>query len=116
MVSFWDLKLFPVHRVFIFQVDFVFVVFRQPQVIFVHADGLLMFEKEVQILRLEFVRDLEIATPGNVVSGKLNPGSAWNIAFDDGADFGCGVVCEGIHFVLLHLNDAHEVIPLNGES
>ncbi len=76
------------------------------QIIFVHADGLLMFEKEVQILRLEFVRNLEIAMPGNVVSGKLNPGSAWNIAFDNGADFGRGVICEGIHFVLLHLNDA----------
>jgi hypothetical protein len=45
----------------------------------------------------------------------LNPGSAWNIAFDGGADVGCSVVHEGVHFVLLHLNDAHDVIPLDGD-
>ncbi len=93
----------------------MFVVPGQSQVIFVHADGLMMFEKEVQILCLEFVRNLEIATPGNVVSGQLNPGSAWNVAFDNGADIGRGIVREGIHFVLLHLNDAHDVVLLDGD-
>ncbi len=74
-----------------------------------------MFEKNVQILCLEFLWNLEIATPGNVVSGKLNPGSAWDIAFYGGADVGCGVIHEGVHFVLLHFNDAHDVIPLDGD-
>jgi hypothetical protein len=76
VVSFWDFELFSVYRIFIFQVNFVFVISYQSQVIFVHADGLLMYEKEVQILSLEFVPNLEIATPCNVVSGQLDPGSA----------------------------------------
>jgi hypothetical protein len=76
VVSFWNFKLFPVHRIFILQVDFEFVIPGQSQVIFVGADGLLIFEQEVQVLSLEFVRNLEIAMPGNVFSGQLDPGSA----------------------------------------
>jgi len=34
---------------------------------------------------------------------------------DNGADFGRGIVQQGIHFVLLPLNDAHDVIPLDGD-
>jgi hypothetical protein len=79
VVSFWYLELFPVHRVVIFQIDVMFVVSRQPQVVFVNADSFLMFEKKVQILCLEFLWNREIAMPGNVVSGKLNYPSAWNI-------------------------------------
>jgi hypothetical protein len=74
-----------------------------------------MFEKEVQILHFEFVRNFEVATPGDVVSSQPDPGSAWDIAFVNGADFGRGIVHEGIHFVLLHFNDAHDVIPLDGD-
>jgi hypothetical protein len=47
VVSFWYLELFPVHRVVIFQIDVMFVVSRQPQVVFVNADSFLMFEKKV---------------------------------------------------------------------
>ncbi len=106
MVSFWYLELFSVHRVVIFQMDSMFVDSRQPQVVLVNADSLLMFEKNVKIFCLEFLWNLEIAMPGNVVSGKLNPGSAWDIAFYGGAHVSCSVV---------HFNDAHDVIPLNGD-
>jgi hypothetical protein len=96
-------------------VDFVFVVPGQSQVIFLHADGLLIFEQEVQVLSLEFVRNLEIAMPGNVFSGQLDPGSAGNIPFDNGADSGWGLVHEGVYFVLLHFDTANNVVPLNGD-
>ncbi len=58
---------------------------------------------------------MEIATPGNVVSGELHPGSACYVALDHGADVGCGFVCEWLQFVFLHLNDAHDVVSLNGD-
>jgi hypothetical protein len=95
--------------------DSMFVVSRQPQVVLVNADSLLMFKKNVQILCLEFLWNLEIAMPGNVVSGKLNPGSSWDIAFYGGAHVGCSVVREGAHLVLVYFNDAHDVIPLDGD-
>ena len=115
MVSLWNFKLFPVHRVFILQVDFVFVIPGQSQVVFVDADGLLLFEQQVQVLRFEFVQNVEIATLGNVFSGQLGPGSAGNIAFDNGADSFCSLVCKRVNLVFFHLNDAHDVVPLDGD-
>ena len=53
--------------------------------------------------------------PGNVVSGELSPGSAGYIALDRGTDVGRGFVREGVHFIFLHLDDAHDVVPLNGD-
>ncbi len=40
--------------------DFVFVISGQSKIIFVDADGLLVFVEEVQIFRSEFVGDLEM--------------------------------------------------------
>ena len=54
--------MLPIYRVLVFQVDLVFVVLGQSQVIFVHADGLLIFLKEVQIFFFELIRHLEVAT------------------------------------------------------
>jgi hypothetical protein len=69
MVSLWDFKLFSVYRILVFQVDFVFVISGQSQVILVDADGLLVFVEEVQIFCFEFIRDLEMASSGNILSG-----------------------------------------------
>ncbi len=115
VASLQDFELFPVHQIFIFQMNFVLVILCQSLVIFVHADGLVMFEKEVQVLFLEFVRNLEIATLGNVILVHPDLGSAGNVAFDNGADFSRGLVCERAYFVLLHFDDAQEVVPLNGD-
>ncbi len=49
--------------------DFVFVISGQSQVILVDADGLLVFVEEVQIFCFEFIRDLEMASSGNILSG-----------------------------------------------
>ncbi len=91
------------------------VVSGQSQVVCVDADGLLIFEEKVQVLSFEFIQNMEIATPGDVFSGQLSPGSAGNIAFDNGADSGGGLVCKRVDFVFLHLNDAHDVIPLDND-
>jgi hypothetical protein len=53
--------------------------------------------------------------PGNVVPGELHPGSAGDIALDGGADVGHGLVREGVHFVLLHFDDAHDIIPFDDD-
>ncbi len=53
--------------------------------------------------------------PGNVISGKLRPRSAWYVAFDRGTDVSRGFICEGVHFFFLHLDDDHDVVPLNGD-
>ncbi len=66
-------------------------------------------------MRLEFVRNLEMAMSGNVFSGELDLGSAGDIAFDDGADSGCGLIGKRINFVFLILDDAHNVVPLNSD-
>ncbi len=42
MVSFWNLELFSVYGVLVLQMDFVFIILGQSQVIFVDADGLLV--------------------------------------------------------------------------
>ncbi len=53
--------------------------------------------------------------PGNFFSGQLDPGSAGNIALDNGADSGCGLVRERIYLVFLHFDNAHNVVPLDGD-
>ncbi len=115
MVSLWNLELFSVYRIVILQVNSVPVVSGQSQIIFVDADGLLIFEQKVQVLSFEFVQNVEIATLGDVFSGQLSLGSAGDIAFDNGADTGCGLVCKRVDFVFFHSDDAHDVVPLNGD-
>jgi hypothetical protein len=115
VVSLRNFELFSVDQAFVFEVDPMFVVSGQSQVIFSHADGILVLEKEVQVLVLEFFWDLEVAPFGNVVSSKFIPGSAGNVAFDGSADISRSLVREWIHLILLDLNDAHDVIPLDGD-
>ena len=65
-MSLGDFELLPVYRVLIFQVDFMFVISGQSQVILVDADGLLVSVEEVQLFCLEFIRVLEMASSGNI--------------------------------------------------
>ncbi len=67
VMSLWDFELLPVYRVLVFQVDFMFVISGQSQVILVDADGLLVSVEEVQIFCLEFIRYLEMASSGDVL-------------------------------------------------
>jgi hypothetical protein len=110
-----NFELFSVDRVFVFEVDPMPVVFGQSQVVFVHADGTLVLEKDVHISVLEFFRDLEVAPFGDVVLSKFIPGSAGNIAFDRGADISCSLIREGVHLIHLDLDDAHDVVPFDGD-
>ena len=66
MVSLRDLELLPVYGVIVFQMNFVFIISGQSQVIFVDADCLLVSVEEVQIFPFEFLRHLEVATSGDV--------------------------------------------------
>ena len=71
MVSLRNFELLPIDGILIFQVDFVFVISGQPQVILVDADGLLVFVEEVQISCLEFIWYLEMASSGDVLLVQL---------------------------------------------
>ncbi len=115
MVSLWNFELFPVYWILILQMDFVLVVFGQSQVILVDADGLLVSVEEVQILGLEFIRDLEMAASGNVLFGQPGSRSIGNVVLDNGANSGGGFVCERIELVFLHFNDSHDVVPFDGD-
>jgi hypothetical protein len=72
VVCFQNFELFPVDWISIFQVNFVFVVFGQPQIILVNANGLLVVEQDIDVSFSEFIWDLEMAPAGNFV-----PGNSW---------------------------------------
>ncbi len=91
------------------------VVFGQSQIVLVQADGLLVLEENVHVSVLEFFRNLEVASFGNVVSSEFGPGSARDVAFDGGADVGCGLIREEVYLVFLDLYEAHDVIPFDGD-
>ncbi len=56
-----------------------------------------------------------MATSGDVFPGQFSPWSVGDIALDDGANSGSSLIRERIEFVLLHFNDAHNVVPFNGD-
>ncbi len=91
------------------------VVFGKSQIVLVHADGILVLEKDVQVSVLEFFWNLEVASLGDVVSSEFHPGSAGDIAFNRSADVSHSLIHEGVYLVLLDLNDADEVIPFDGD-
>jgi hypothetical protein len=115
MVSLRDFELLPVYGILILQMDFVFVVSGQSQVIFIEADGLLISVEEVQVLSPEFVWDLEMASSGNIFFGQSGSLSVWNVALDNGADPVSGFVRERVEFIFFHFNDTQDVIPFNGD-
>ena len=47
--------------------------------------------------------------------GQSGSRCVWDFVLDDGADSGGSFVRERIEFVLLHFNDAHNVVSLNGD-
>ena len=115
MVSLRDFELLPIYRILIFQVNFVFVVSGQPQVIFVDADGLLVLVEEVQISSFEFIRYLEMALSGDVLLGYLWSWRVWNVVLDNGANSGGGFIRERVELVFFHFNDTQDVVPFNGD-
>ena len=107
--------MLPIYRVLVFQVDLVFVVPGQSQVIFVYADGLLIFVKEIQIFFFELIWYLEVATSGDVLLGQSGLRCVRDFVLDDGADSGSGLIREGVERVFFHLDDPHDVVPFNGD-
>jgi hypothetical protein len=58
MVGLGYVELFPVYWILVFEMNFMFVVLGQVQVIFVQANGFLMLEQDVDVLLSEFVWNL----------------------------------------------------------
>ncbi len=82
-MSLWDFELFAVNRVIVLQIDPVLVVFDLSKVIFVNADGLMVFVQQIEVLVFELVRNLDMALPGYIVHGELSPGMLWNVALNN---------------------------------
>ncbi len=67
MMSLRYLELFLVDWLIVFEVNPVFVISGQSIVVFVEADGLLMFEQYIDVSLSEFVRYLQVTLSGNLV-------------------------------------------------
>jgi len=67
MMSLRYLELFLVDWLIVFEVNPVFVISGQSKVVFVQADGLLMFEQYIDVSLSEFVRYLQVTLSGNLV-------------------------------------------------
>jgi hypothetical protein len=63
-------ELLSVDRFFSFEMNLVFVVFCQSKVVFVEADGFLVFEKYIDVIFMVFFRYLEITIIGDNISIK----------------------------------------------
>jgi hypothetical protein len=95
VVSLRNFELLPIDGILVFQVDFVFVVPGQSQVVLVDTDGLLVFVEKVQISPFEFLRHLEVATSGDVLLGEPGFWCVRDFVLDNGTDSGSGLVREG---------------------
>jgi hypothetical protein len=51
----WNFELFPVNWIRCFEMNFVFEVLGQAQVIFIYAKGILVFAQYVKVSFLEFL-------------------------------------------------------------
>jgi len=69
VVGFWDFELLPVDRILIFEVDFVFKILGETQVIFVDAKSVLVFAQYIQILFMKFLWNLEMTPSSNLFPG-----------------------------------------------
>ncbi len=67
MMSLRYFEFFLIDWFVIFEVNSVLVIFCQPKVIFVEADGLLMLEQDVNVSLSEFVQNLQVTPSGNLV-------------------------------------------------
>ncbi len=56
-----------------------------------------------------------MASSGDVLLGQLWSWRIWNVAFDNGTNSGSGFVRERIELVLLHFDDAHDVVSFDGD-
>jgi hypothetical protein len=62
--------LLSVDRILRLEVDLVSKILSQTQVIFFHAQGILVFVENVNAFLFVFIRDLQVASFLNVLSGK----------------------------------------------
>jgi hypothetical protein len=53
-MSLWDLELLPGDWIQCFEVDFVFEVLGQPEVVLVNAKSILVFAQDIKVPFLEF--------------------------------------------------------------
>jgi len=58
MVGFRYFKLLSLYWILIFEMDLVFVVPGQSKVVFVQADGVLVFQQDVDVPFFEFIQNL----------------------------------------------------------
>ncbi len=68
-MGFRNLELFPLDQILRFEVDFVLEILGESQIVFVYAESVLVFAQDVQILFMEFLWNLEVASLSDFVPG-----------------------------------------------
>jgi hypothetical protein len=53
--------------------DFVFEILGETQVVFVDAEGVLVFAQDIQVSVMELLWDLQVTQPSNFFSGQSFP-------------------------------------------
>jgi hypothetical protein len=53
--------------------DFVFEILGETQVVFVDAEGVLVFAQDIQVSVMELLWDLQVTLPSNFFSGQSFP-------------------------------------------
>jgi hypothetical protein len=82
VVGHWNFELLLVNWILCFEMDFVLEILGETQVILVHAESVLVFTHDVQILFMEFLRDLEVTSPSDFFPGQSFPLHFWKAVED----------------------------------
>jgi hypothetical protein len=81
-VNLRNFELFPVDRILRFEVYFVLEILREPQVIFVYAESVLVFAQDIQIAFMKLLWNLEVASLSDFISGLSFPLHFWKAVVD----------------------------------
>ena len=68
-MGFWNFELFSINRILRFQVDFMFKIFGEPQIVFVNAERVLVLAQNVQVPLMELLWNLKVAPPFYFIPG-----------------------------------------------
>jgi len=61
--------LFPVNWILRFEVDFVFKILGETQVVLIDAEGVLVFAQDIQVSVMKFLWDLQVTSASDFFPG-----------------------------------------------
>ncbi len=64
-----NLELFLVNRILHFEMDFVFKILGETQIVFIDAEGVLVFAQDIQVSVMKFLWDLQVTSASDFLPG-----------------------------------------------